>query len=61
MIKMLLICACINIGFEVGFAKPEDRTHTWIEGFSLFLAVLIVVFIASYINYKKEDSFFKLH
>jgi len=27
MLKMLLLCACINIGFEVGFAKPEDRSH----------------------------------
>jgi hypothetical protein len=27
MLKMLLACACINVGFEVGFAKPEDRSH----------------------------------
>ena len=27
MLKMLLVCACINIGFEVGFAKPKDRSH----------------------------------
>ena len=27
MLKMLLVCACINVGFEVGFAKPEDRSH----------------------------------
>jgi len=27
MLKMLLVCACINVGFEVGFAKPDDRSH----------------------------------
>jgi hypothetical protein len=27
MLKLLLVCAVINIGFEVGFAKPEDRSH----------------------------------
>jgi len=27
MLKMLLVCACINVGFEVGFAKPEYRSH----------------------------------
>jgi len=61
MLKMLLVCACINVGFEVGFAKPEDRSHAWIEGFSIFLAVFIVVFVGSYNDYKKEDQFFKLY
>lgn len=61
MLKMLLVCACINIGFEVGFAKPKDRSHAWIEGFSIFLAVFIVVFVGSYNDYKKEDQFFKLY
>ena len=27
MLKLLLVCAVVNIGFEVGFAKPEDRSH----------------------------------
>jgi magnesium-transporting ATPase (P-type) len=25
MLKLLLVCACVNIGFEVGFAKEADR------------------------------------
>jgi hypothetical protein len=33
----------------------------WIEGFSIFLAVFIVVFVGSYNDYKKEDQFFKLY
>ena len=27
MLKLLLVCACVDIGFGVGFAKPEDRGH----------------------------------
>lgn len=33
----------------------------WIEGFAIFLAVFIVVFVGSYNDYKKEDQFFKLY
>jgi len=62
MLKLLLVCATINIGFEVGFAHDEkERKVAWIEGFSIFLAVFIVVFVGSYNDYKKEDQFFKLY
>jgi magnesium-transporting ATPase (P-type) len=27
MLKLLLVCACVDIGFGVGFAAPEDRSH----------------------------------
>jgi magnesium-transporting ATPase (P-type) len=27
MLKLLLVCAVVNIGFEVGFAAPKDRSH----------------------------------
>jgi len=33
----------------------------WIEGFAIFLAVFIVVFVGSYNDYKKEEQFFKLY
>jgi len=62
MLKLLLVCATINIGFEVGFAHDDNERKTaWIEGFSIFLAVFIVVFVGSYNDYKKEDQFFKLY
>jgi hypothetical protein len=43
-----------------------SKTHLscclgWIEGFAIFLAVFIVVFVGSYNDYKKEDQFFKLY
>lgn len=33
----------------------------WIEGFAIFLAVFIVVFVGSYNDYKKEEQFLKLY
>lgn len=33
----------------------------WVEGFAIFLAVFIVVFVGSYNDYKKEEQFFKLY
>ena len=38
-----------------------EHIIAWIEGFSIFLAVFIVVFVGSYNDYKKEDQFFKLY
>lgn len=61
MLKLLLVCSIIDIGFGVGFAKPADRSHAWIEGFAIFLAVFIVVMVGSYNDYKKEEQFFKLY
>lgn len=56
MLKLLLVCACVDVGFEVGFAEHnEERKTAWIEGFSIFLAVFIVVMVGSYNDYKKED------
>lgn len=27
MLKLLLVCACVSIAIEVGFAEPHDRSH----------------------------------
>ena len=27
MLKLLLVCACISISIDVGFADPADRSH----------------------------------
>jgi len=55
MLKLLLVCAVVDIGFGLGFAKPEELPTAWVEGFAIFLAVFIVVFVGSYNDYKKED------
>lgn len=27
MLKLLLVCACISIAIDVGFAEPSERSH----------------------------------
>ena len=70
MLRLLLVCGCIAIVFDVGFAKPENRSHgkdprnkfiiAWIEGFAIFVAVFIVSMVGSYNDYKKEEQFLEL-
>jgi hypothetical protein len=38
----------------MGFAAPKDRSHAWVEGFSIFLAVAVVSLVSSVSDYQKE-------
>ena len=65
MLKLLLVCACVSISIDVGFADPGDRSHgkfntinfyliriiAWIEGFAIFVAVFVVAFVGSWNDY----------
>ena len=35
MLKLLLVCACISIAIDVGFADPSERSHC--KSFSLLI------------------------
>jgi magnesium-transporting ATPase (P-type) len=54
MLKLLLVCACISIAVDMGFAAEKDRSHAWVEGFSIFLAVAVVSLVSSVSDYQKE-------
>jgi hypothetical protein len=54
MLKLLLVCACISIAVDMGFADEHDRSHAWVEGFSIFLAVAVVSLVSSVSDYQKE-------
>lgn len=60
MLRLLLVCACISIILDVSFAEEHERSHAWIEGFAIFVAVFIVSFVGSYNDYKKEEQFLEL-
>lgn len=60
MLKLLLVCACISISIDMGFAEPSDRPHAWIEGAAIFIAVFVVATVGSWNDYKKEEQFLKL-
>jgi len=51
MLKLLLVCACVSIAIDVGFADPHERSHAWIEGTAIFVAVFVVAFVGSWNDY----------
>ena len=64
MLRLLLVCACISISIDMGFAEPHERSHgiylilimkAWIEGFAIFVAVFVVASVGSWNDYKKEE------
>jgi magnesium-transporting ATPase (P-type) len=55
MLRLLLVCACISISIDLGFAEAHERSHAWIEGFAIFVAVFVVASVGSWNDYKKEE------
>jgi magnesium-transporting ATPase (P-type) len=47
MLKLLLVCACISIAIDVGFAEPEERSHCKIltDHFLTLILFLILILI----------------
>jgi Ca2+ transporting ATPase len=58
MLRILLAAAFVS--FVIGVAQ-QGWAHGWIEGFSIFMAVFLVVTISSYLNMEKEKQFQKLN
>lgn len=54
MLKVLLGCACLSIVIDMSLAKPEKRSKAWIEGFAIFVAVLVVSLVGSYNDWAKD-------
>ena len=56
MLKLLLVCACVDIGFEVGFSTPDERATgkllTLFLGCHLLCAARAVSFLTKYYNLK---------
>ena len=61
MLKILIVCAFFSIGVDMGFATPEERSHAWIEGFAILVAVAVVSLVGAGSDYKKEGQFLKQH
>jgi len=54
MLKLLIVCAAFSITFDMLLSAPEERSHAWIEGTAIFVAVFLVATIGSTVDYKKE-------
>lgn len=69
--KILLICAAVaSLGFGLYKdlkpegdkpAPPDEAKLHWVEGFSIMIAVIIVVLAGSINDYQKEKQFQKLN
>jgi P-type Ca2+ transporter type 2B len=60
-LRILLVASILSIAIEVGTAKEEERKTKWVDGFAIFVAVLICATVASVNDYQKERQFQKLN
>ena len=61
MIRILIVASVIQIILGVIPGVAEDPSKEWVEGFSIVVAVLVVVSVGSITNWTKERSFRKLN
>jgi len=59
MLKILIVCAFVSIIVDMSLAKPEDRSHAWIEGAAILIAVAVVSVVSAWSDFKKEGQFLK--
>jgi len=59
MLKILIVCATFSIAVDMSFATPEERSHAWVEGTAILIAVAVVSLVTAWSDYKKEIQFLK--
>lgn len=59
MLKVLMVASVFSITFDMILAAPEHRSHAWIEGAAIMIAVIIVASVGSFVDWKKEVQFVK--
>ena len=57
MIRILIVAAIVQIILGVIPGVAEDPKKEWVEGFSIIVAVFVVVSVGSITNWSKEKSF----
>ena len=59
-LRILIVASFVSIGISVG-TEEDHRETAWIEGFAIFMAVLISSMIQASNDYQKEKQFQKLN
>lgn len=54
MLKVLIVCAIFSITVDMSFATPHERSHAWIEGTAILIAVAVVSVVTAWSDYSKE-------
>jgi len=52
-----MVAAAVSITFDMILADPHERSHAWIEGFAILVAVMCVATVGSFVDWKKEVQF----
>lgn len=56
---ILLVMGVVSLGLDLGISS-ESKSYSWIEGFSIIFAVILVVTVSSVNDYQKSKKFAQL-
>jgi hypothetical protein len=60
-LKILIVSAFVSIILSTATAEPKDRSHAWMEGFAILVAVAVCSLVAATNDYQKEKQFRELN
>jgi len=53
--RILLVASVVSIAISVGTAHDNaERSHAWVEGFAIFVAVFVCCSVTAVNDYQKE-------
>ena len=52
-LRILLVAAILSIVLQTSTASVEDRSHAWIEGFAILIAVFVCAIVTAVNDYQK--------
>ena len=53
-LRILLVAAILSIIIDVATAPAEERSHAWVEGFAILVAVFVCSTVTAGNDYQKE-------
>lgn len=54
MLKVLIVAAVVSLVLDMSLAEPHHRSHAWIEGAAIMVAVMLVAGVGSFVDWRKE-------
>lgn len=59
MLKVLMVASVFSLTLDMILAEPHHRSHAWIEGAAIMIAVFIVASVGSFVDWRKDVQFVK--
>jgi len=60
-LRVLIVAAVVSMTLQTAVAEPKDRSHAWIEGFAILIAVAVCSLVAAVNDYQRELQFQQLN